>query len=207
MQNKDSNVKDTGAENENSQESVNEQNEKSTINEIPGEEQTDKSIENTEEQANEESSELDELEKMVAENKELKDKYLRLYSDFENYKRRTNKERLELFKTAGEDVLKSLLPVLDDFDRAEKAFETSSDAKALTDGVKLVSHKLKSTLSQKGLNAYETIGKEFDADMHEAIVKTAAPSKDLKGKVIDEIEKGYMLNDKVIRFAKVVIGE
>lgn len=157
---------------------------------------------------NSENEEInEELQKLNSENEELKDKYLRLYSDFENYKRRTNKERLELFKTAGEDVLKSLLPVLDDFDRAEKAFESSTDAIALADGIKLVSSKFKNTLTQHGLIAYVSVGESFNADLHEAIVKTPAPSEELKGKVVDEIEKGYKLQDKVIRFAKVVVGE
>lgn len=149
----------------------------------------------------------EDIQKLKSEAEELKDKYLRLYSDFENYKRRTNKERLELFKTAGEEVLKSLLPVLDDFDRAEKAFEASTDATALADGIKLVSHKFKNTLSQHGMVSYASVGEVFNADLHEAIVKTPAPSDDMKGKVVDEIEKGYKLQDKVIRFAKVVVGE
>jgi len=149
----------------------------------------------------------EEIEKLKSEAEELKDKYLRLYSDFENYKRRTNKERLDLFKTAGEEVLKSLLPVIDDFDRAEKAFESSTDANALADGIKLVSHKFKNTLTQHGLVSYISVGESFDADLHEAIVKTPAPAEELKGKVVDEIEKGYKLQDKVIRFAKVVVGE
>lgn len=149
----------------------------------------------------------DETLKLKSEIEELKDKYVRLYSDFENYKRRTNKERIEMYKSAGEEVLKSLLPVLDDFDRAEKAFETATDAGGLADGVKLVSHKLKNTLAQHGLSAYISVGETFNSDVHEAIVKTPAPSEDLKGKVVDEIEKGYKLNDKVIRFAKVVVGE
>ncbi|MFM9944895.1 MAG: nucleotide exchange factor GrpE [Bacteroidia bacterium] len=150
---------------------------------------------------------VSELDKLTSENEELKDKYLRLYSDFENYKRRTTKERIDLFKMAGQDVLKSLIPVLDDFERAEKAFESSTDAISLAEGVKLVSSKLKNTLEQQGLKSYISIGEKFDADLHEAITKIPAPSKDLKGKIIDEIEKGYKLQDKVIRFAKVIIGE
>ena len=161
---------------------------------------------NMEDQASEDSPK-DELEILRDENEELKDKYLRLYSDFDNYKRRTNKERIEMFKMAGQDILKSLIPVMDDFDRAEKAFETSTDATSLAEGLKLVSSKFKSTLENQGLKAYNSIGEPFDADIHEAITNIPAPSDDLKGKVVDEIEKGYKLNDKVIRFAKVVVGE
>lgn len=154
-----------------------------------------------------ENESLSETDKLKADNEELKDKYLRLYSDFENYKRRTTKERSDIFKMAGQEVLKSLIPVIDDFDRAEKAFESTAEDKALADGVKLVSSKLKSTLEQHGLKSYNSIGEIFDADLHEAITKIPAPSDKLKGKIIDEIEKGYKMHDKVIRFAKVIVGE
>jgi molecular chaperone GrpE len=163
-------------------------------------------ITESEETAAEQES-TDELSKLKSEIEELKDKYLRLYSDFDNYKRRTTKERIDLFKMAGQDVLKSLIPVMDDFERAEKAFETSTDAASLAEGVKLVSSKLRSTLEQQGLKSYSSIGENFDADLHEAITKIPAPSNDLKGKIVDEVEKGYKLQDKVIRFAKVIIGE
>lgn len=150
---------------------------------------------------------MTDLEALKRENEELKEKYIRLYSDFENYKRRTNKERLELFKMAGQDVLKSLLPVIDDLERAEKALGAESENSAIGEGIKLVSAKFKTTLEQHGLKSYDTIGLPFDADMHEAITKIPAPQKSLKGKIVDEIEKGYCLNDKVIRFAKVIVGE
>jgi len=149
----------------------------------------------------------DEVISLKNENEALKDKYLRLYSDFENFKRRTNKERIELFKMAGQEVLKSLIPVIDDFDRAEKAFEASNESQSLVEGIKLVSSKLKNTLEIQGLKAYNSVGEVFDADFHEAITKIPAPSDDLKGKIVDEIEKGYKLHDKVLRFAKVVVGE
>jgi len=164
-------------------------------------------IQSEAEHINKEEIEEDETSKLQSENEELKDKYLRLYSDFENYKRRTNKERIEMFKMAGQEILKSLIPVIDDFDRAEKSFETSTDSASLSEGLKLVSHKFKTALEVQGLIAYKTIGEDFDADLHEAITKIPAPSEELKGKVVDEIEKGYKLNDKVIRFAKVVVGE
>jgi molecular chaperone GrpE len=138
---------------------------------------------------------------------ELNDKYLRLYSEFDNYRKRTSKERLELFKTAGQDILTDLLPVLDDFDRAMQNMDSSDDAEAIQTGINLIYNKFKSVLENKGLKHFKSIETEFDPEVHEAITKIPAPSKKLKGKVVDEIEKGYMLNDKVIRFAKVVVGE
>ena len=132
------------------------------------------------------------------------DKYVRLYSDFENYKRRQSKERIELIKNAGADVITSLLPVMDDFERALKAQETHN-AEAFKEGVQLIFNKLKTTLSQHGLAAIESVNQPFDTDLHEAITSIAADD-DKKGLVVDEIEKGYMLNDKVIRHTKVVVG-
>ena len=138
---------------------------------------------------------------------ELNDKYLRLYSEFDNYRKRTSKERLELFKTAGQDILTDLLPVLDDFDRAMQNMDSSDDTEAIQTGINLIYSKFKSILENKGLEHFKSIETEFDPEVHEAITKIPAPNKKLKGKVVDEIEKGYMLNDKVIRFAKVVVGE
>lgn len=138
---------------------------------------------------------------------ELNDKYLRLYSEFDNYRKRTSKERLELFKTAGQDILTDLLPVLDDFERAMQNMESSNDAEAIQTGINLIYNKFKNILENKGLKHFKSIENDFDPEVHEAITKIPAPSKKLKGKVVDEIEKGYMLNDKVIRFAKVVVGE
>jgi len=150
--------------------------------------------------------ELSVEEKLQLENSALNDKYLRLFAEFDNYKRRTQKERVELLQTAGKDVVVSLLPVLDDFERALKATENATEVSAIREGVMLVQTKLKSILSQKGLKEMESINTIFDTDIHEAITKIPAPSDDLKGKVVDELEKGYTLNDKVIRFAKVVVG-
>ena len=147
-----------------------------------------------------------EEEKLQAELAEANNKYLRLYAEFDNYKRRTNKERIDLLATAGKDVLVSLLPVVDDFDRALKSMETATDVTSVKEGIVLVQSKLKNILTQKGLKEMESIGTVFDADIHEAITNIPAPSDDLKGKIIDEVEKGYYLNDKVIRFAKVVVG-
>jgi molecular chaperone GrpE len=145
-------------------------------------------------------------EKLKAEVEEWNNKYMRLYAEFDNYKRRTVKERMELLQTAGKDVIVELLPVMDDFDRASKAIENATDVTAVKEGVMLVQNKLKSVLIQKGLKEMESIGKPFNADIHEGITSIPAPSDEMKGKVIDELEKGYFLNDKVIRFAKVVIG-
>lgn len=136
-----------------------------------------------------------------------KDKHLRLFAEFENYKRRTSKERIELFKTANQDVLQSILPVLDDFDRAMVEISKSDD-EVLLKGVQLIHEKLKSTLVSKGLEEVEVrSGDAFNADFAEAITQIPAPSDDLKGKIVDVIEKGYKLGDKIIRFPKVVIGQ
>ncbi|MFC5269365.1 nucleotide exchange factor GrpE [Adhaeribacter terreus] len=147
----------------------------------------------------------DELSKTEEELSEMKDKYLRLFSDFENFRRRTSKERLELMKSGGEDVMTALLPVMDDLERAKMAMENATDVNAVKEGLELVFGKLTNVLQQKGLKPMEAKGQPFDADLHEAITQTPA-GDEMKGKVVDEIEKGYYLNDKVIRFAKVVIG-
>ncbi len=139
-------------------------------------------------------------------NKE-KERYLRLFADFENYKKRTGKERIELFKTAGQDVMVSLLPVLDDFDRALKEIEKSDDD-VLFQGVTLISNKLRETLRAKGLEPVGTQqGDTFDSEIHEAVTQIPAPNDDMKGKIIDVIEKGYTLGEKIIRYPKVVIGQ
>ncbi len=148
-----------------------------------------------------------ELDEIKAELAEANDKFLRLYSEFDNFKRRSTKERIELMQNAGQEIIKALLPVVDDFQRQEKYFKPDTDVTTLKEGVDLIHNKLTSILQNKGLNAIESLGKEFDTDFHEAITKIPAPSEDLKGKVVDEIEKGYVLNGKVIRFAKVVVGE
>lgn len=153
-----------------------------------------------------EEVELSETDKLKSEVSMLNDKYVRLYAEFDNYKRRTTKERIELLQTAGKDVIVSLLGVLDDFERANKAMETASDVKPIKEGVELIHNKLISLLAQKGLKAVESVGQPFDVDIHEAITNVPAPTPDLKGKVIDEAEKGYTLNDKVIRYAKVIVG-
>lgn len=145
-------------------------------------------------------------EKLKADLVSANDKYLRLYAEFDNFRRRTTKERAEERLAAGKDTVVAMLPVLDDFERALKAMETATDVIPVKEGVALVQNKLKSILAAKGLKEMETKGTEFDADIHEGITTIPAPTDALKGKVIDELEKGYYLNDKVIRFAKVVIG-
>ncbi|HEY1025636.1 MAG TPA: nucleotide exchange factor GrpE [Sphingobacteriaceae bacterium] len=145
-------------------------------------------------------------EKLKAELAEANNKYLRLYAEFDNYKRRTSKERVDLLQTAGKDVIVDLLPVLDDFERAVKSIEAATDIEAVKEGVLLVQNKLKTILSNKGLKEMNAQGTPFDADFHDAITNVPAPSDDLKGKVMDEVERGYFLNDKVIRHAKVVVG-
>lgn len=144
---------------------------------------------------------------LQAEVSDLKDKYLRLYSDFENYRKRTSKERIDLIKTASEDVLKELIPVVDDFERAFRASEAETDPKKIREGNQLIFHKLVRVLESKGLKAMDDLtGKSFDPDTQEAITQIPAPSDEMKGKIIDVVEKGYMLGDKVVRFAKVVTG-
>lgn len=142
-----------------------------------------------------------------AELADLKDKYLRLAAEFENYKRRTTKERIDLFKTANQELMVALLPVLDDFERARNATRDTADADAVRESIDIIQTKLNKTLQQKGLTPMEAKGGAFDADLHEAITQIPAPSGDLKGKIVDEVEKGYYLGDKVIRHAKVVLGQ
>jgi molecular chaperone GrpE len=147
------------------------------------------------------------VEKLKAELQEAKEKYLRLAAEFDNFKRRNAKERVELIQTAGRDVITDLLDVLDDFERAEKQFETDEDITHVKEGLTLIFNKLRNKLQAKGLKPMETIGKDFDVDLHEAITEIPAPSEDLKGKVVDEVVRGYYLNDKIIRHAKVVVGK
>ncbi len=145
---------------------------------------------------------INELENEV---QESKDKYLRIYSEFDNYRKRTLREKIELSKTASEEVIADLLPVVDDFERAIKSMEEQEMPE--TDGIMLIYNKLKNILEQKGLKSIEAMGQPFDVDYHEAVTNIPAPSEDLKGKVVDVIERGYLLNDKVIRYSKVIVGQ
>jgi molecular chaperone GrpE len=138
---------------------------------------------------------------------DLKDKYLRLAAEFENYKRRTAKERADLFKTANQELMVALLPVIDDFDRARQHTQGTADPAALQNALDITYNKLNKTLEQKGLTPMNAKGGDFDAELHEAITQIPAPSDDLRGKIVEEIEKGYYLGDKVIRHAKVILGQ
>jgi molecular chaperone GrpE len=139
---------------------------------------------------------------------ELNDKYLRLYSEFDNYRKRTLKEKIELGKTASEDIILSLLPVIDDIERALKStLKTEDDMEVVPkEGLQLIYQKFRSLLAQKGLEVIPSLGEPFNVDFHDALTNIPAPSEDMKGKVIDEVEKGYILNGKVIRYSKVVVG-
>ena len=150
---------------------------------------------------------LSELDQLKADLADQKDKYLRLMAEFENFKRRTAKERVDLIQTAGKDVIVSLLDVMDDCDRAEKQLNGSDDIAVQKEGIQLVFNKIRATLQAKGLKAMESIDQAFDVELHEAITEVPVPDASKKGKVIDEVTKGYYLNDKIIRFAKVVVGK
>lgn len=164
-----------------------------------------KPVENTVDETESEAT-VNEEERLRAELEHSNDRYLRLYAEFDNYKRRTSKERVELMQSAGKDVIGNLLTVLDDFDRALKMMETATDVPAIVEGIELISQKFKKILQQQGLKEMEVIGQPFDADFQEAITNIPAPDESMKGKVIDQVEKGYFLNDKVLRYAKVVVG-
>lgn len=138
---------------------------------------------------------------------EAKDKYIRLYAEFDNYKKRTSKERFELIATAGRDTIAALLPVLDDFDRAKRSADDENSPESFSEGVLLVYNKLHNIMKSKGLTAMESTGQLFDPELHEALTEIPAPTEDLKGKNIDTVETGYLLHDKIIRHAKVVVGK
>lgn len=158
------------------------------------------SVENTDE------TEVNENEKLQNELAELKDKYIRLVAEFDNFRKRTAKERIELHQSAGKEVILSLLDVLDDCERAEKQFETTEDGESLKEGSRLIFAKLRNILYARGLKPLDSVGQEFDTSLHEAITTVPAASEELKGKVMDEIQKGYLLNDIILRYAKVVVG-
>ncbi|NRA52346.1 MAG: nucleotide exchange factor GrpE [Phaeodactylibacter sp.] len=163
---------------------------------------------NTDAEATAQEGEQDENQNAKAKQlEELKDKHLRLMAEFENFKRRSVREKMDMMKNAAKDTMTVLLPVLDDFDRARKAAEENDKGDLFAEGIGLVYKKLYSTLEQKGLKPMETNGEAFDPELHEALTEVLAPTEDLKGKVIDTIEKGYWLNDKIIRHAKVVVGK
>lgn len=166
---------------------------------------TDESV-NGNQHLNEPVQDDKELDELRAKVDELNDKYLRQAAEFDNFRRRSAKERLELIQTAGRDVISGLLDVLDDSDRAQKQLEATDDIRQIKEGVQLVFTKLRNSLTAKGLKPMEAKGVAFDADLHEAITEIDA-GEEMKGKVIDEVQKGYYLNDKIIRYAKVVVGK
>jgi molecular chaperone GrpE len=139
--------------------------------------------------------------------KDFQDKYVRLMAEFDNFRKRTLKERTELIKTAGEDILVNILPVVDDFERGLQVIDKSEDIESVKQGIHLIYNKFKDFLNQRGVKEIDAVKQNFDVDVHEAITKIPAPTEDLKGKVVDVVQKGYALNEKVIRFAKVVVGE
>lgn len=186
MSNKEKNIEENEILNENVAENAAAQQEES----LTGEEQ--------------QRSELDETNEKIA---ELNDKYLRQVAEFDNYRKRTMKEKAELIKNGGERVMESILPVLDDFERALQNMSKDENAKEILTGIELIYNKFTSILKQNGLQKIETEGKDFDTDYHEAIAMVPAPAEELKGKVLDCVQTGYMLNDKVIRHAKVAVGE
>ena len=176
----------------------------------------EKNIDNTEKEQTEETNEnretvevsegLSDLERKEIELKEANDKFLRLYSEFDNYRKRTVKEKLEITKTAGEEIIKELLPVLDDFERAIENNQKADDLESIKEGFNLIHNKILHILTSKGLAKMNAKEEVFDVDKHEALTQIPAPSEGLKGKVVDVIEPGYTLHEKVIRFAKVVVG-
>lgn len=170
-------------------------------------ESTDNQEGEEQEQEDNETATLDPVIRLETELTAAKDKQLRLLAEFENYKRRTAKERIELRKTAAEEVMVDLLSVLDDFDRALAAIGDKPEATIDRDGFQLIANKFRSTLEQKGLSAMDSANKDFDPEWHEAITEIPAPTEEMKGKVVDVIEKGYVLGEKIIRYAKVVVGK
>jgi molecular chaperone GrpE len=170
-----------------------------------GDESAENVAASTENAASADESQIPELQKLQAEIAEQKDKFIRLYSEFENFRRRTAKEKLEMIQSANEQLIKTLLPVADDFERAEKSFKEKDDKDL--EGFFLIYNKFKKTLDQAGVKVMELkAGSDFDADLHEAITQIPVQDEALKGKVVDVVENGYLLNDKVIRHAKVVVG-
>lgn len=165
---------------------------------------TDENIEGTQ-HLNDPVAEESEVEKLRLQIDELNDRYLRQAAEFDNFKRRNARERMELIQTAGRDVITDLLEVLDDSERAQKQMETSEDVQQIKEGVQLVFNKLRNTLAARGLKPIESLNKDFNVDLHEAVTEIDA-GEEMKGKVVAEVQKGYYLNDKIIRFAKVVVG-
>lgn len=181
--------------------------EKEIQNESETQHQEESTLDNASEETSSENEENSELEVLQNNFNELNDKYIRLVAEFDNFRKRNAKERIDLIRTASEDVIKSLLEVLDDSDRALVQLETAESIEEIKAGIQLIFQKLKNTLISKGLEEMNAKNQEFNPDLHEAITEIPAPSEDMKGKVIDEVIKGYILNEKIIRYAKVVVGK
>ena len=173
----------------------------------PAEEQDQKSVDESTEEGVQEASVEDQLQALQQENGELRDKYLRLAAEFDNYKRRMVKEKMQMMNNAARDTMSALLPVLDDFDRAKKAADQNDKGHLFEEGIGLVYRKLYTTLEQKGLEPMDSEGQDFDPELHDAMTEAPAPSEELKGKVVDVIDRGYTLNGNIIRHAKVVVGK
>jgi len=173
------------------------------------EKETVQNPETENQQENQDASieELNELDALKKEIEEQKEKFIRLYADFDNFKRRNAKERVELIQTAGKEVIQSMLEVLDDCERAEKQMNQSTDLKQIREGIGLVFSKFRNILQSRGLKEMKSIGETFNPDFHEAITEISVQDENMKGKIVDEVEKGYTLNDNIIRFSKVVIGK
>ncbi len=184
-------------------------NTKKQAEEIPQEEPTtvDQTTLNEQEITDSAETTAPETDSKTQELAELKDKYIRMMAEFDNYKKRTVRERIDLMNTAAKDTMSAILPVLDDFDRAKKNADDDGSTEVFTEGVNLVYNKLYSVLQQRGLKPMESTGETFDPEFHEALTEIPAPTEEMKGKVIDTIEKGYLLKDKIIRYAKVVVGK
>lgn len=163
--------------------------------------------ENSDNETNETNETISETEQLKLDIEEQKGKFIRLYAEFDNFKRRNAKERFELIQTAGRDVIQSMLEVMDDCDRAEKQLQTSEDLQQIKHGIQLVFTKLRNTLHAKGVKEMKSIGEEFNPDVHEAITEIPVKDPAMIGKVVDEVEKGYTLNEKIIRYSKVVVGK
>ncbi|MEN9995125.1 MAG: hypothetical protein RL762_1782 [Bacteroidota bacterium] len=177
----------------------------SVENDLPNEARQNEETQHDAQTAHENQQENEQQDEQLVD--EYKDKFVRLYAEFDNYRRRTNEEKLQLIATAGKDVINTMLPVLDNFERAIATNENLDDITAIKEGFQLIYNMLKANLEAKGLKPMESKGQDFDSDLHEAIANIPAPDAALKGKVIDDVEKGYYLNDKVLRFAKVVVGQ
>ncbi len=182
-------------------------NEEATENNASADNMAEDADNSSDNMAEGEGSAQDAVTLALAEAAGWKDKYIRLQAEFDNYRKRTLKEKMDLVASGGEDVIKSLLGVMDDLDRALNAVRTASDVDALRAGVEMIDSKFREVLRSKGVEEIEAVGKEFDVDVHEAVAKIPAPDADSKGKIVDVVQKGYKLKDKVVRYAKVVVGE